>query len=142
MGRSLILETTYLIDLEREVRRGDSGPAHALLGREADSSLHVTFTVAGELAAGTSLGERERWVEFLSPFRILQSSSDVCWQYGDLYRYLQRNGMLIGTNDLWIASAAVAYEMPVVTGNRSHYARVPGLEIVDYGREGDNIPAG
>jgi len=57
MGRPLILETTYLIDLERELRRGPPGVAVALLEREVDSPLYVTFTNAGELAAGASLGE-------------------------------------------------------------------------------------
>lgn len=133
MVRPLILETTYLIDLEREVRRGAAGPALALLEREAESPLHVTFTIAGELAAGTSLGERARWEEFLSPFRVLPASDDVCWHYGELYRYLQRNGMLIGSNDLWIAATAVAHQMPIVTRNRAHFSRVPGIEIVAYG---------
>jgi predicted nucleic acid-binding protein len=132
MGRPLILETTYLIDLEREVRRGAAGPALALLEREADSPLHVTFTIAGELAAGTSLGERARWEEFLSPFRVLPATDDVCWHYGEIYRYLQRNGMLIGSNDLWIAATAVAHAMPIVTRNRAHFSRVPGVEVIAY----------
>jgi len=37
MGRPLILETTYLIDLERELSRGNRSGAVALLEREADS---------------------------------------------------------------------------------------------------------
>lgn len=133
MGRPLILETTFLIDLEREVRHGIGGPAHALLEREADTPLHVSFTIAGELAAGTSLGQRSRWEEFLSPFRVLPATLDVCWHYGEIYRHLQRNGMLIGTNDLWIAATAIAHEMPVVSRNRVHFSRVPGLEVIAYG---------
>ena len=133
MGRPLILETTYLIDLERELRRGPPGVAVALLEREADSPLYVTFTSAGELAAGASLSERARWEEFLSPFRVLPVTSDVCWRYGEIYRYLQRNGMLIGSNDLWIAATAVANEMSLVTRNQLHFSRVPGIEVVVYG---------
>ena len=132
MGRSLILETTYLIDLEREARRGEPGPAHGLLSREESAALYLTFTVAGELAAGTSLGERVKWDRFLRPFEILESSPDVAWQYGELYRHLSRNGMLIGTNDLWIAATALAHEMPLVTNNTAHFARVPHLQLVQY----------
>ena len=132
MGRSLILETTYLIDLEREAHRGERGPAHGLLEREESSALYLTFTVTGELAAGTSLGDRERWERFLRPFEVLESSPDVAWRYGELYRHLSRNGMLIGSNDLWIAATALAREMPVVTKNRDHFARIPHLQLVDY----------
>jgi predicted nucleic acid-binding protein len=133
VGRSLILETTYLIDLEREARRGEPGLAHALLAREESSTLYLTFTVAGELAAGKSLGQREAWQRFLLPFHVLESSPDVSWRYGELYRYLAKNGMLIGTNALWIASTALAYGMPLVTGNEAHFSRVPDLEVVEYG---------
>lgn len=131
-GRSLILETTYLIDLEREARRGEPGPAHGLLAREESSALYLTFTVAGELAAGASLGERARWERFLRPFEVLQSSADVSWRYGELYRHLSRNGMLIGTNDLWIAATALAHDMPLVTNNTAHFARIPHLQLVEY----------
>lgn len=132
MGRNLILETTFLIDLEREIRRGEDGPAVALLEREADSSLFITFTVAGELAAGASMETREAWEELIAPFAILTSTSDVSWQYGRLYRYLQRGGRLIGANDLWIAATALANGMPLVTRNVDHFDRVPDLSIVSY----------
>jgi predicted nucleic acid-binding protein len=128
----LILETTFLVDLEREARRKRPGGAHELLQRESGSSMYLTFTVAGELAAGTSLDDRDRWESFLRPFRVLESSSDVCWQYGELYRLLSRTGALIGTNDLWIAATARAYGQRLVTRNEAHFSRIPDLELVPY----------
>ena len=132
MGRSMILETTFLVDFERENNRGAPGRAVAFLEAHEDARLFVTFTVAGELAAGTTLGERARWVEFLAPFHVLASTADVCWHYGQAYRYLQDNGLLIGANDLWIAATGLAYRMPVVTRNGQHYRRVPGLQVEGY----------
>ncbi len=134
MARELILETTYLVDLEREARRGLHGPATALLESEAESVLNITFTIAGEMAAGVSLDERSTWEEFLSSFRILGCTTDVCWRYGELYRLLQRQGTLIGANDLWIAATALAHDTPVVTHNTSDFERIPELEIVEYRR--------
>lgn len=132
MGVEVILETTFLIDLERELVRGVAGPAHSLLERLARQPLYLTFTIAGELAAGVSLSERSRWEELISPFHILACTQDVAWQYGSTYRYLRQQGLLIGGNDLWIAAAALAYAMPLVTRNVEHYRRVPGLEVVAY----------
>ncbi len=132
MARKLILETSFLIDLEREIRRSTEGPATALLVRESDSLLHITFTVAGELAPGISLENRQRWEDFIAPFRVLDCTRDVCWEYGRAYRYLQRVGSLIGTNDLWIAATALAHRMPVVTRNEKDFERVPDLEVVSY----------
>ncbi len=92
----------------------------------------MTFTVAGELAAGVSLGERAAWESFPAPFHVLPCTRDVCWEYGKAFRHLQQNGLLIGGNDLWIAATALAHGMPVVTANAEHYRRVPGLEVVGY----------
>ncbi len=132
MGQSLILETTFLVDFERENNRGVPGPAVAFLESHENARLYVTFTVAGELAAGTSLGERARWEAFLAPFYSLAFNADVSWEYGQTYRYLQENGLLIGGNDLWIAATGLAYGMPVVTRNIQHYRRIPGLRVEAY----------
>jgi predicted nucleic acid-binding protein len=132
VGRSLIAETSLLIDLEREHNRGRPGPAVAFLESNADARLYLPFIVAGELAAGTSLADRARWEAFLAPFFVLASTADVSWEYGRAYRYLEENGRLIGGNDLWIAATALAYRMPVVTRNAEHYRRVPGLVVETY----------
>ena len=108
------------------------GPAHALLARHPRHRLYLTPTVAGELAAGSSMADRERWEGFLAPFHMLALGRDVCWQYGNAFRYLQANGLLIGANELWIAAAGLAYRMPVVSRNALHFRRVPGLEVVGY----------
>jgi len=132
VGRSLIAETSLLIDLEREHNRGRPGPAVAFLESNDDARLYLPFIVAGELAAGTSLADRAKWEAFLAPFFVLASTADVSWEYGRAYRYLEENGRLIGGNDLWIAATALAYRMPVVTRNAEHYRRVPGLVVETY----------
>ncbi len=131
MGPSLILETSFLIDLEREHHRRP-GRAVAFLETHDDARLYLPFIVSGELAAGTSLSNRARWEAFLAPFFVLPATAEVSWEYGRAYRYLQENGRLIGSNDLWIAATALAYRMPLVTRNAEHYRRVPGLEVQEY----------
>ena len=128
----MILETTFLVDLERELRREETGPAQAFLARHSTDALRITFTIAGELAAGTARGDRRRWEEFLRPFEVLASTADVCWEYGQAYRYLKTNGLLIGTNDLWIGATALANDEPVVTRNTNEFSRIPGLVVLDY----------
>jgi tRNA(fMet)-specific endonuclease VapC len=130
--KALILETTFLIDLERELARKLEGPAQKYLQAHASHRLYITFTTAGELASGVSLGDRTKWEQFVALFQILPFNKDVCWEYGQAYRFLQKNGLLIGANDLWIAATARAYGVALVTRNARHYRRVPGVEVADY----------
>lgn len=132
MGESLILDTTFLVDYERENARGRPGRALAFLEEHETTRLYITFTVAGEVAAGGSLSERHTWETFLGPFYVLPSSPDVSWEYARAFRHLEKNGQLIGANDLWIAATGLAHRMPIVTANHKDFARVPGLDVRSY----------
>ncbi len=132
MGRALILETTFLIDLERDHRSGTSTGAIDFLIAQSGARLYLPAMVAGELAAGASMASRPRWEAFLAPFFLLPVTPDVAWEYGRAYRHLRGVGQLIGANDLWIAATALAHRMPVVTRNIAHFARVPHLEVEAY----------
>lgn len=132
MGAGLILETTFVVDLERELLRSEPGPAHDFLQRQAAERLFLTFTIAGELAAGYGVEGRNRWDALVAPFHILPCTLEVCWHYARAERHLRANGMLIGTNDLWIGASGLAYGMGVVTRNVSHYQRIPELHVLTY----------
>lgn len=131
MERSLIIETTFLIDFERERRSGE-GATLAFLKANPEYRLWITHTIAGELASGISLSAQKRWESFIQPFCILEWTPAVDWRYGQLYRYLKAQGRMIGVNDLWIAATALVYACPVVTANGEHYRRVPDLEVLTY----------
>ncbi len=133
MVDALILETSFLVDLERELIADCPGPAQRFLESHQAQKLHITFTIAGELAAGPRMSERSRWDEMVSPFEVLECTPEVAWRYGRLYRYLKENGLLIDANDLWIAATALAFGMPVVTRDERHFARVPGLNVIGFG---------
>jgi predicted nucleic acid-binding protein len=128
----MILETTFLIDLERELNAAVPGPAQSFLSTNASEPLFITFTVAGELASGRTPHDRARWERSVEPFEILQSNTDVSWEFGRLHRFLRSNGLLIGTNDLWIAATALTYGKSLVTRNVREFNRVPGLDVLSY----------
>lgn len=78
------------------------------------------------------LDGRARWEELIRPFETLQCTLDVCWEYGQAFRYLEANGLLIGHNQLWIAATAAAFAKPLVTRHVVEFRRVPRLRVVGY----------
>jgi tRNA(fMet)-specific endonuclease VapC len=129
----MILDSTFLVDFEREARRSEIGPATRFLEQHADEPLMITFTIAGELAAGTSLGShRSRWEEFIRPFNLLDYNADVGWHFGEIYRELKSAGQLIGANDIWIAATARAYRTRLVTRNHADFSRIKGITVFGY----------
>jgi len=132
VGGELILETMFLVDLEREKSRGHENRAHRFLETHAEDALYLTFTVTGELAAGLREHSRSGWEDFIRPFYVLPCTAEVCWQYGRVYRHLRDVGLLIGANDLWIGATALAFDLPLVTANLEHYRRVPDLRVIEY----------
>ena len=67
MERALILETSFLVDLEREHNRDEPARAVAFLEANADANLYLPFVVPGELAAGVSMARRDRWEALVAP---------------------------------------------------------------------------
>ena len=129
----MILDSTFLVDFEREAARRKGGRATEFLEARPDEELCITFTIAGELAAGESLGrDRAKWEAFLRPFRFLGYNEEVAWRFGLVFRELRRQGALIGANDMWIAATALAHGVALVTRNGDEFRRVPGLEVLSY----------
>jgi predicted nucleic acid-binding protein len=127
------LDSTFLVDFEREVARRSDGPATRFMQTRSDEELCLTFTIAGELAAGESMGrDRAKWETFIRPFRFLGYHDDVAWRFGEIFGELRRKGPLLGANDMWIAVAALANDQPLVTRNPAEFRRVAGLEVLSY----------
>jgi predicted nucleic acid-binding protein len=132
MGEALILDTAFLIDLEREQNLGRPGRAISFLEARENARLYISFTIAGEIASGVSMSERKEWETFLGSFYLLPSTPEVSWEYGQIFQHLRKNSQLIGANDMWIAATALVHRMPVVTADITHFQRVPGLDVRRY----------
>ncbi len=66
--------------------------------------------------------------QFLEKFDSLAFDDSCARIYGKIIRELERNGNIIGGNDLLISAIALANNLRVVTNNLSHFSRVPGLQ--------------
>lgn len=128
---SYFFDTCFLIDLEREMRRGP-GRAHQFLQQHASSRPCISWTVAGEFAEGFGDIHHPACAAMLARFDILPMDQATAHLYAVTTRHLRGKNQLIGANDHWIAAAAMAHAMPLVTRNSEHFSRISGLLVVGY----------
>jgi predicted nucleic acid-binding protein len=128
---SFLFDTCFLIDLEREMRRGP-GKAHLFLQQNAAVRPCLSWTVAGEFAEGFGDIHHPACAAMLARFDILAMNEATAHHYAVATRLLRAGNQLIGANDLWIAAAALAHSMPLVTNNSAHFSRIPSLSVVGF----------
>lgn len=127
-----MVNTCFLIDYQRESKRDTSGPVAAFLRSFADQRLRISPIAWGEFLAGFD-DENDPFVVFARDrLEWAPLGPEVAGVYRKIYRHLKLSGNLIGANDLWIASHAVASGRPLVTRNGSEFGRVPGLKLLSY----------
>lgn len=59
-------------------------------------------------------------------------SVEVAQHYGELRSRLEKQGLVIGGNDMWIAAHALALDLILVTNNTQEFERVEGLKIENW----------
>ncbi len=128
----MILDTTVLVDLQRELRRNEPGGASALLERFGDERVSIAFVTWMEFAEGFADDRREDCERFLSSFPVLWPDIEVSWEASRIARRLQADGRTIGDHDAWIAALALRHRRLLATRNDRHFSRVPGLTIRSY----------
>ena len=126
-----LFDTCFLIDLEREMKRG-AGKAHEFLRQNPTARANLCWTVAGEFAEGFGDIDHPACAAMLARFEVLALDRATAGRYAVITRDLRDRRQLIGANDLWIAAAALTNALPLVTNNTAHFGRIPGLLLVGY----------
>jgi predicted nucleic acid-binding protein len=128
----MILDTTVLIDLQRESRQARPGVASRLLEASHETPVFVTFVTWMEFAEGFGDDDRVACERFLAGFQILWPDAETAWRAGRISRVLREGGEPIGDHDSWIAALALQHDRTVVSRNERHFRRVPGLSFRAY----------
>jgi tRNA(fMet)-specific endonuclease VapC len=127
------LDTSFLIDLQRERSKGElEGPARRFLNSSPDAELFLSNVALGEFAEGFSSVEHPIVRMVRRQHTLLPVDEETALIYAGVVRDLRNRGMLIGANDLWIGSASLRFRLPLVTANVEHFRRIDGLEVLEY----------
>jgi tRNA(fMet)-specific endonuclease VapC len=111
----------------------------AVIDRRAatDDDVATTWITAAELhygAAKSNAPEKNRSLVkgFLATLPVLGLDDASVQIFGEAKALLERRGQRLADADLFIGAIAVANQATVITGNRRHYERIPGVTVEDW----------
>lgn len=124
----LVVDTSILID---HLRGGDTW-LDCLNRVKEDATLYIPTIVIFELFSGKSTARPDvakRIRDVLNQFQRVELTEAIAHRAGELYRDITHT---LGVPDYIIAATALDIGADVVTLNRKHFTKVPGLRIYDF----------
>lgn len=119
MKRPAILDSSYLIDLERETASGEIGPARRFLPSLRGRSLIVSIVTVEEILEGATdealtLASLQRFV--IHGLHLAQARRCALSQ--------RRASRRLGENDAWLVATAQSIDADVVGADRAAFERL------------------
>jgi len=123
------LDTDFLIEFDRQQPQAVSRMEQMAAKGEViyTTIINVSEYYAGALMSKNNKSALRRAKDYLEDFSILQLDEESALIWAGLYNELRANQ--IGDRDLFIASIALSNKQALVTRNKKHFERVPGLEV-------------
>ena len=127
----IVADSDVLIDYLRRRQPGTAAVAEAL----RRGQLHTTILNCFELLAGAQSSQPEESVlALLESLSILPLDFEAARKAAEISRQLDRLGVGIGMGDILIAGIVLAQGGTLLTRNRRHFERVPGLPLAEFQR--------
>ena len=134
----LHLDTSFVIDLERETSHDRPGPAFEFLeALDPSEVLAISVHVLCELRTGAELTRKaldthEALDRLISGLLVVYPDERFAHAYARLLAAIRASRREVATMDLLIATAATLDDAPLVTRNVKDFSRIPGLRVVRY----------
>lgn len=102
--------------------------------------LKIPSLVKADLLLGVEKSERKdvnkaAYTKFLEPFEVISFDDDSAVVYAKIRAELEKNGKVIGPNDLIIAATVMAHNGILITHNTKEFNKISGLHIEDWVKE-------
>jgi tRNA(fMet)-specific endonuclease VapC len=103
----------------------------------SNQEIKIPIIVKAELIYGiekSRLKEKNRSIynKFIEAFEIVNLDDESLNQYAKIRLSLEKDGIIIGSNDLLIASIVAAHNGILITHNTKDFERIAGLRIEDW----------
>lgn len=129
----------FLLDTNICIYIAKKKPANVLRrfeGLKPDQVCMSTITY-GELLYGAHKSEHPKKTlkileELASFIPVIAISIETDLHYGRIRSCLEKQGLPIGNNDLWIAAHALDLNVVLVTNNVKEFSRIPDLKLENW----------
>ena len=106
---------------------------------EKKHSIALSSVVVAELLYGAQKRNSKKLTAiveaFIGNFVVYDFDKEASYHYAEIRNVLEKKGLIIGSNDLFIASHAKSLDAVLVTNNTKEFERVEGLEVEDWSKE-------
>jgi tRNA(fMet)-specific endonuclease VapC len=133
------VETRFLLDTNICIyirQKRPEGVLHRFRNLRTGEAA-ISVITYGELIFGATKSQQrtealERLAELVNWLPALPLPENAGQAYGTMRADLAARGQMIGNNDLWIASHALATGLTLVTNNEKEFRRVRGLRVQNW----------
>lgn len=132
----------YLLDTNHwsYLQEGHTPIVARVAGLPTEARLCLSVVSQGELLAGVEWAQGVKRKQQLRALyeqlihlaaEVVPITEEVAVQYAIIWAELRRRGRPIPTNDIWLAAAAIAGEMILVTADQ-HFSEIPTLQLENW----------
>ncbi len=126
----MVLDTSFLIDLQREWAKDEQGVASRFLLSHGGEEFALSVITATEFLEGYEVSRDGE--AFLEPFEWIDVTPAIARMTGGIRRTLRRTGRIIGDFDVLIGATALELGATLVTADTGHFEAIDKLSIESY----------
>jgi tRNA(fMet)-specific endonuclease VapC len=133
------MNTRYMLDTDMCIYIAKHRPpeVRARFERLKPGQLIMSAITYGELCYGASKSSQQASAlaqlrELVQDVPVAELDSRASEAYGEIRAALEKEGRLIGNNDLWIGAHALALNLTLATNNEREFKRIPGLSLENW----------
>jgi tRNA(fMet)-specific endonuclease VapC len=133
------MKTRYMLDTNMCIYIAKHRPpeVRARFERLKPGQLVMSAITYGELYYGASKSSQQakalaQLQELVQDIPVEELDSRASEAYGEIRATLEKEGRLIGNNDLWIGAHASALNLTLATNNEREFKRIPGLSLKNW----------
>lgn len=124
-NKKVLIDTSIMIEI---LKNRDK----SILHRVDPYAFHsCTIAEFKQLSTATNSGKKQDVRNILQLFTILPFTPEVARKAAEIYQTFRQENMLVKVRDIFTASAAIIYDLPLFTSNTKLFNIIKELELID-----------